>query len=83
MAKVIIYEHNDETNVIVPSGDISVEETARKDVPADVDYWIVEQSTIPTDREFRNAWELDKSTLGTATGKGLGADEWFKEKGLA
>jgi hypothetical protein len=35
----------------------TMEDLAAKDVPADTPYKIVDVSEIPTDREFRNAWE--------------------------
>jgi len=31
---------------------------ADKDVPAGLPYWVVDTDTIPTDRTFREAWEL-------------------------
>jgi ribosomal protein S12 len=43
--------------VVIPSGEISIEEVAAKDVPAGVEYKIVDVSEIPSDRTFRNAWE--------------------------
>lgn len=45
--------------IIVPAPDcgLTIEEIARKDVPAGVDYRIVNAADIPTDRTFRNAWE--------------------------
>lgn len=45
--------------VIVPAPDcgLTIEEIARKDVPAGVDFRIVDVSEIPEDRTFRNAWE--------------------------
>ena len=54
----IIYQTEEEVSIVIPTGELSVAEVARKDVPAGVDYWIVEDSEIPTDRTFRNAWEL-------------------------
>ena len=36
---------------------LTLEEIAQKDVPAGVDYKIVDESEIPTDRTFRAAWE--------------------------
>jgi hypothetical protein len=42
--------------VVIPSGELPIEEVARKDVPAGVPYHIVDVSDIPEDREFRNAW---------------------------
>ena len=48
--------------VIVPTGELSVEETAKKDVPGSgTPYWIVDVSNIPSDRTFRESWELDES----------------------
>lgn len=45
--------------VIVPAPDcgLTIEEIAAKDVPAGVEYQIVDVSDIPEDRTFRNAWE--------------------------
>jgi hypothetical protein len=51
---------------------------AEKDVPKDLPYWIVEDSVIPTDRTFRNAWEIDE-TLGEPTGFGGESNEFDAE----
>ena len=46
--------------VIVPSPNcgLSIEAIAAKDVPAGVAYQIVDAADIPSDRTFRNAWEI-------------------------
>lgn len=75
----IIYKTENGVSIIIPTGEIDIAEVARKDVPVGVDYWIVEDSDIPTDRTFRNAWELGDS-LGAADGQGIGSDAWFKEQ---
>jgi hypothetical protein len=54
-----------------------VSEVARKDVPAGLPYLIVDASSIPADRQFRNAWEADFSN---PDGYGIGADAWFAEQ---
>jgi len=55
----IVYQQTDGTiAIIVPSGNVN---DAIKDVPAATSYEIVEDSDIPTDRTFRNAWEHDVS----------------------
>jgi len=77
----IIYQTDDGLSVIIPTGEISVAETARKDVPVGVDYWIVEDSEVPSDRTFRDAWEANATDLGTPDGQGIGADAWFAEQG--
>ena len=45
--------------IIVPSPDcgLTIEQIAAKDVPAGVEYKIVDVADIPEDRTFRNAWE--------------------------
>ena len=50
--------------VIVPSAeylaDHTIEELAEKDVPDGKPYQIVEDSDIPSDRTFRDAWEYEE-----------------------
>lgn len=47
--------------VIVPAPNcgLTIEEIARKDVPAGVNYQIVDAADIPADRTFRNAWTME------------------------
>jgi len=62
MNERIIYKHESGVAVIIPTGELSVEETAKKDVPGSgTPYWIVDVSDIPSDRTFRESWELDDS----------------------
>jgi hypothetical protein len=42
--------------VIIPTGELPIEEVAAKDVPEGVPYEIVSTEQIPSDRYFRNAW---------------------------
>ena len=46
----------------------TIEEIAAKDVPTGLKYKIVEDSEIPTDRSFRNAWTVDESDLTDGVG---------------
>lgn len=56
MNQRIIYPTDDGgVAIIIPA--VSVE-AALKDVPEGKPYKIVESSEIPTDRTFRNAWEM-------------------------
>jgi hypothetical protein len=60
MSKRIIYTNSDGGfSVIIPAPDanLSIEQIAAKDVPPNTQYKIVDVSEIPTDREFRSAWE--------------------------
>lgn len=75
----IIYQTEEGLSIITPTGEIDINEVARKDVPAGVDYWIVEDNQISTDRTFRNAWKLIDS-IRTADGQGIGSDAWFVEQ---
>jgi hypothetical protein len=53
----IIYQNNEGgISIIHPTGELSIEEVAAKDVPAGTPYEIVEDDAIPSDRTFRNAW---------------------------
>ena len=59
---VIIYTQDNGTVAIIrPTEDYlqshTIEDCA-KDVPEGVAYRIVDATTIPTDRTFRNAWEM-------------------------
>jgi hypothetical protein len=44
--------------VIIPTGELPIEEVAAKDVPEGVPYEIVSADAIPSDRYFRNAWVM-------------------------
>lgn len=62
MNQRIIYPTDDGgVAVIIPAPEYlethTIEELALKDVPNGKPYKIVDVSTIPTDRTFRNAWE--------------------------
>lgn len=50
---------------------LTLDEIAQRVVPNSIAYWIVEHSIIPTDRTFRDAWELDESKLGEPSGYGV------------
>ena len=46
----------------------TIEEIAAKDVPSGYKYKIVEDSDVPTDRSFRNAWTVDEADLTDGVG---------------
>ena len=61
MNQRIIYQTEDGgVAIIVPSAEcgLTIEQIAQKDVPAGKTYQIVDVADIPTDRTFRNAWEM-------------------------
>lgn len=59
--KRIIYKINNSENVfiIVPSGEIPLEQVIAKDVPQGAEYSVVSTSDIPSERLFRGAWDAD------------------------
>ena len=61
MKKIIYPNKNGSISVMSPSGELSDEETAKKDVPTGVKYKIIDASDLPDDYEFFNAWEYDFS----------------------
>jgi hypothetical protein len=65
--------------VIIPAPNtgLTLQEIARKDVPAGVPFKIVDVSVIPSDRTFRGAWEAQ---IYEPDGYGIGADAWFAEQ---
>jgi len=69
MNQRIIYKHESGIAVIVPTGELSVEETAKKDVPTGQPFAIVDVSEIPSDRTFRNAWDIDEAELTDGVGE--------------
>lgn len=57
MNKRILYPAPDGgVAIVIPTGEIPIEEVAAKDVPKGVHYSIVDASEIPSDRTFRAAW---------------------------
>jgi len=76
--KRIIYQ-NDEGGVciVIPSpeavNEYGVEAIALKDVPAGKPYKIVDTVDVPSDRTFRNAWEVDPAILTDGNGADYGA----------
>ena len=63
----IIYTNTDGTvSIIIPVGNVN---DSIKDVPDGLSYEIVEDSAIPTDRAFRNAWKQNSKTIETDMAK--------------
>jgi len=67
----IIYKTEENAVAVMsasPEWSGSLEELAQKDVPTGLKYKIVEDSVIPSDRSFRNAWEVDEKDLTDGVG---------------
>ena len=63
MQKIVFKNKDGSVGVINPTQEainvFGIEAIAKKDVPAGLSYKIVDESEIPSDRTFRNAWEWD------------------------
>jgi len=78
MAKIVYRQDNGVVAIITPilnemnpnTGQFwTVDEIAAKDVPTGYKYKKVEDSDIPTDRSFRDAWTVDDSDLTDGVGE--------------
>ena len=77
MTKIIYKQDSGVLAVITPilteinpvtGNPFTIEEIAAKDVPTGKKYKIVEDSDIPSNRDFRNAWTVDESDLTDGEG---------------
>ena len=77
--KIIFKNEDNSIGIITPTDEAlsfaTIEQIAEKDVVHNLPYWIVEDSVIPTDRTFRNAWEIDES-FGKPDGFGGESNEF-------
>ena len=80
MKRIIYQNESGGICVIIPTGELPIEDVAQKDVPAGVPYLLVDVTDIPSDRTFREAWEADFSN---PDGYGIGADAYFAAKEAA
>ena len=77
MSKILFQNPDGGVSVIIPTGELPIEDVCQKDVPAGTPYLVVEDDVVPSDRTFRNAWEADFSN---PDGYGIGPDAWFAQQ---
>ena len=77
MNRIIYKTDEGGVSVIIPTGELPIEDVCQKDVPAGTPYLVVEDDVVPSDRTFRNAWEADFSN---PDGYGIGPDAWFAQQ---
>ena len=74
--KIIYKKKKGVVSIITPAPDalksMTIEEIAKKDVPTNYKYKIVDVSEISSDRTFRDAWTIDDSELTDGTGENHG-----------
>ena len=70
--KIIFKNEYGGVSIVYPTQEalssMSIDEIAKRCVPTGVRYKIVDDSEIPTDRTFRNAWTVDEATLTDGVG---------------
>ena len=70
--KRIIYQNDDNSiSILTPAPEcpLTIEQIAQKDVLTGKKYKIVDVNEIPSDRTFRNAWEIDEAELTDGVGQ--------------
>lgn len=71
--KIIFKNESGGVSILHPTDEalsfMTINEIAKKDVPTGVKYKIVEDSEVPTDRTFRDAWTIDEATLTDGVGE--------------
>ena len=71
--KVIYKNENGGVSILHPTDEalsfMTIDEIAKKDVPTGLPYKIVEDSEVPTDRTFRDAWTVDEANLTDGVGE--------------
>lgn len=58
--RIIYPTDNGGVAIVVPSGEVSLDQVIAQSVPEGKPYKIVNVSDIPTDRTFRDAWEYQE-----------------------
>lgn len=78
MDQIILYQETDgQVILLIPTGELSIEDTAQKDVPPGCPYLIATRDDIPSDFMFYEAWEADFSN---PDGYGLGHEAWVAKQ---
>ena len=69
--KIIFQGANNIVSVLTPAPDWegTMKELGQKCIPVGVKFKIIEDSELPSDREFRDAWEVDEAELTDGVGE--------------
>jgi len=74
MEKVILFKDDSGVGVIYPTKEGlymaggNIKALAEKDVPHGAKFKIIDKSELPSDRNYRDAWDIDGSELGDGIG---------------
>lgn len=69
--EIILFELQSAACTMTPGvgNGLTLLETGQRDIPAGVQFWIVDQAELPTD-EPTESWEIDIAALGEPAGIG-------------
>tara|TARA_R100000231_G_scaffold67788_1_gene54340 strand:- start:772 stop:1002 length:231 start_codon:yes stop_codon:yes gene_type:complete len=70
--RIIYYKQGRSTVTVgipMDKTDLTVEEIAKRNVPTGQKYKIVNVADVPSDRSFRDAWQVDESELTDGVGE--------------
>ena len=71
--KIIYKSENGGVSILHPTDEalsfMTIDEIAKKDVPTGVKYRIVDDSYLPTDRTYRDAWTIDEALVIDGVGE--------------
>lgn len=83
--KRIIYKAGEGVSIIVPAPNWTgtLEELASKDVPSGLEYWIVEDTDLPSDKTYRSAWEVTDGVVSINSTKAAAIDSEVAAKAAA
>lgn len=70
MKRIIYRKENGQLCVITAANNAEIKQVGTKDVPAGLDFWIVDALSIPPDRTMRDAWDIDLKKAGPCDGVG-------------
>ena len=77
MSKIVYKQDDGVVAIVIPNlqeinpatgNAFTIDEIAKKDVPTGKKYKIIDDSDLPTDRSFRDAWTVDESNLTDGVG---------------
>jgi hypothetical protein len=79
MNQRIIYQNSEGgVSIVTPTGEMPIEDVIAKDVPAGVEYSVVDVSDLPSDRYFRRAWAVFDGgvEIDIEEAKNIQRDKW-------
>lgn len=70
--RIVYIEKDGGLAILIPTPEClesyTIEQIAQKDVPEGLPYKIIDASDLPSDRTFRDAWEIDQAELTDGVG---------------